>query len=337
MPVVGETVVCRRCVYGERFRLPGPGRIVVSTGDLVTPADVVGYIVERGPVRVVDLASELGVAPRRVSQCLVIKEGQSVRAGELLARREAWPRPREVRAPENARAMALGGGMALLEGFPTEVPVRGCLPGRVGETYPGSGMEVEGRGAVIVAAALLGSEFSGPLKMVGPVPERVLRPEHVDATAHGAVLVGGIGEDPAALTRAAEFGAQGVVLGGVPGAWAETRLPLPVAVVEGFGRVPMNRLAFDLMNEIAGSVVYVLRRGSRCWLLSPQDVEPEGRFDPVAVRRLEAEAEVRLVAGPQAGSIGRVVEILAGSGEAIVQLGGKRVTALVANCELVFR
>ncbi|MGI6208328.1 MAG: hypothetical protein ACOYEW_08930 [Anaerolineae bacterium] len=337
MPVVLQTVVCPECRYGERFELPRPGRMVVNTGDVVTPSDVVGYTVERGPVTVVDLASPLGVAPRRVKEFLSIKEGQSVRAGEMLAQRQAWLRPREVRAPANARAMAVGAGMALLEGFPSEAPVRGALPGRVTEVYPGTGMEVVGAGALVVAPALLGSEFSGPVKMVAPVPERVLRPEHIDASVHGAVLVGGIGEDPAALTRAAEFGAQGVVLGGVPGAWARMRLPLPVVVVEGFGRVPMNRLAFDLMNALAGNLWYALRRGGRCWLISPQEVEEGRQFDPTALGRLGPEAQVHLVAGDRTGSIGQVAEVLAGTGEAIVQLGAKRTTAFVANCELIFR
>ncbi len=337
MSFVAEMIVSPRCRYRERFLFPRPGRVVVNAGDAVGPADVVGYTVERGPISVVDMASPLKETPRRVIEHLVVKEGQSVRGGEVLARKSGWPRAREVRAPVDARAMALGAGMAILEGFPVESPVRGCLPGRVVEVFPGTGLDVEGSGALVLGAMLLGREFTGPLKMAGPVPERVLRADHLDATVHGAVIVAGIGEDVAALVRAAELGAHGVIVGGAPAAWARGTLPLPVAVVQGFGRLPMTRPAFDLLNQIAGSTVYAANRGGRCWVLAP--AAAEAGPSPVApgCGQLEPGKWVHVSAGPHTGGTGPVAELLAGTGEAIVQLGGKRLSVLVANCELLVR
>lgn len=337
MPFVPETVISSECTYRERFLLPLPGRVVVNTGDMVTPSDVVGYVVERGPVSVVDLASPLRETTRRALEHVIIREGQSVRGGELLARKSGWPRPREVRAPVDARAMALGAGMAVLEGFPVETPVRGCLPGRVTEVFPGAGLEVQGTGALVLGAMLLGRDFSGPLKMAGPVPERVLRAEHLDVTVHGTVIVAGIGEDVAALTRAAELGAHGVIVGGAPASWARGSLPLPVAVVQGFGRVVMARMAFDLLNQIAGSIVYVCSRGGRCWVMVPgDDVSDEEPIGP-GCDRPEPGRWVHVAAGPHAGLVGQLVDVLAGTGEAIVQSGGKRYSALGANIELLIR
>ncbi len=338
MPMVTDVVICPHCRYGERFTLPGPGRVVVNVGDTVTPTDIVGYTVVRGPITLVDLASRLGVSPRQVPEFLVIKEGQSVRADELMAQRQEWLRKREVRAPADSRAMVIGGGMALLEGFPSEEPVRGCLPGRVTEITPGCDLRVEGTGALMVAATSLGEDFRGPLKVVAPVPERVLRPEHIDATVHGSVIVGGVGDDVAALARAAEFGAQGAILGSVPSSWAGGSLPLPVAVVEGFGGVPMNRLAFEAMNELAGRLTYSMRRGRRSWIISPEKAAsvPPGLTAP-NLTRLEEGQTVHFTAGARAGAIGTVVELLPGSGEAIVKLGSDRVVVPAANCEVVTR
>ncbi len=337
MSFIPEMVISARCRYRERFLFPRPGRVVVNAGDTVGPADVVGYTVERGRISVVDIASPLRETPRRVAEHLVVKEGQSVRGGEVLARKSGWPRSREVRAPVDARAMALGAGMAILEGFPVEAPVRGCLPGRVVEVFPGAGLDVEGSGALVLGAMLLGHEFWGPLKMAGPVPERVLRAEHLDATVHGAVIAAGIGEDVAALVRAAELGAHGVVVGGAPASWARGALPLPVAVVQGFGRLPMTRPAFDLLNQIAGSTVYAANRAGRCWVLAPSAPEAAGSPVGPGCGRMEPGKWVHMAAGPHTGGTGQVIEVLAGTGEAIVQLGGRKLSVLVANCELLVR
>ncbi len=337
MAFAPEMIISPGCTYRERFLLPLPGRVVVNNGDAVRPTDVVGYVVQRGPVSVVDLASPLKETPRRVLEHLVVKEGQSVRGGEVLARKSGWPRAREVRAPVDARAMALGVGMAVLEGFPVEAPVSGCLPGRVVEVFPGTGLEVEGTGALVLGATLLGRDFSGPLKMAGPVPERVLRPEHLDATVHGTVIVAGIGEDVAALVRAAELGAHGVVVGGAPPAWARGTLPLPVAVVQGFGRLPMARAAFDLLNQIAGLVVYAASRGGRCWVFVPTEGDSDRPPVGPGSGQVEAGCLVHVAAGQHVGTVGPVLEVLAGTGEAIVQSGGKRLSVPATSLELLVR
>ena len=335
MAVVPSVAICRACAYRERIELPGPGRVVANVGDNVTPADAVAFVVERGPLRTLNLAGSLRVEPRRVREFLAIKEGQSVRADEVVAQREAMMRVLQVRAPADGRVMAVGAGVALLEGFPSERPLRGSIPGRVVEVVAGESLTVEGTGAVIVASTMIGADFAGPLKMVAPVPERVLRPEHIDATCHGAIIVGGVGDDPAALRRASEFGAQGAMLGSAPSSWAGMALPLPVVLCEGYGSAPMNRLAFDVFNDLAGSLTYVIRRGARVWVIAPAPVEARTHFSGPALAPLEAGATVRVAGGPYAATTAEVVDYLPSTGEAILKGARERILVPAANVEVV--
>ena len=337
MAVVPDVAICRHCVYGERFALPGPGRVVVNVGDTVTPADVVGFAVERGGIRVVDVAAALHLPARRIQEFLVIKEGQSVRAGELLAQRQGMVRSLQARAPADSRAMAVGAGMVVLESFPSERPIRGAIPGRVLDVIAGEGLVIEDTGAILMASAIMGGDFAGPVKMAAPVPERVLRAEHIDATCHGTIIVGGIGDDAAALKRAADFGAQGVILGSVPSSWARQPLPLPVVITESYGQAPMNRLAFDTFGELAGSLVFAVRRGSRVWVVSPDGAGSGTRYAGTGVTQIGSGTLVRICSGAQAGSVAEVVESLPGGGEVILRTSRDRLSVSPANLEAIVR
>jgi len=332
---VPEAVIGSDCAYRERFPLPGPGRVVVSVGEMVTPAEIVGYVVERGRVGAIDVAAALRIPARRLHEFLLVKEGQSVRAGELLARRDGLLRPIEVRAPVDCRAMAFGDGVVLLEGFPSERPVRGVVPGRVVEVSAGEGLTVEGTGSLVLASHLMGHEFAGPVKMVAAQPERVLRVEHIDASCHGAVIVGGVGESIAALERAGEFGAQGVVLGSAPGEWANAALPVPVALTEGFGRAPMSRPAYELFDEMAGRVLYAMRRGRRCWLIGPHEGEGKVIFSGGDLATIAEGARVRIAAGEHTGAVGEVTVLSPASSEATIKLARSLVRIPVGDCELL--
>lgn len=314
--------------------LPGPGRVVVATGDTVTPADIVGYVVDRGEVCVIDASGLLGVAPREVKDFLSVKEGQSVRAGEVLAQRQRALGAKQVRAPGDGRAMALGAGLVVLEAFPTERPVRGCIAGRVVDVMAGEGLVVEGSGALVTAAVLLGSAFAGPVKMAAPVPERVLRAEHIDATSHGAILVCGVGDEVAALDRAAEFGAQGVILGSAPASWRRAQLPVPVVLTEGYGQVAMNRAAFDCLSGVAGRGLHVVQRGTSVWMMSPYRVEGATvAYDGSSMGTVASGVAVRVVAGERAGAIGEVTDVIPGSSEVVLRIGRDRLSLPLANCE----
>lgn len=318
--------------------LPGPGRVVASAGDNVTPTDVVGFAVSRGSLRIVDVAGALGVSGRQVKEFLTIKEGQSVRSGEVLAQRQRALGAKQVRAPADGRAMVVAGGLVMLEAFHTERPVRGAIAGRVAAVMAGEGLLVEGTGALITAASLLGSGFAGPVKMAAPVPERVLRAEHIDATCHGAVLVSGVGDEVQALARAAEFGAQGVILGSIPAAWRKESLPLPVVVTEGYGQAAMNRAAFDTLNEIAGRSMYVVQRGTGVWMMAPYRTDGNTiPFDGGTVSAVSSGASVHIVAGERMGAIAEVADVVPGSTEIVVRIGKERVSVPLANCELLAR
>jgi hypothetical protein len=338
MPVVPVLALAQHCEFSERFDLPGPGRVIVNVGDAVTPFDVVGYVVQRGAVGAVNLARALRLPPRKVREHLLVREGQSVRAGEVLAQREGGLFSRRAVAPADGRVVAIGAGFAFLEEFPREVAVRGCLPGRVVDVYPGQGLVVAGQGALLQGAALLGASFSGLVRVVVPGPAVPLQPEHIDATCHGAVLVAGAGVHPDVLPRAAEFGVQGLILGSLRAGFLKQALPVPVVLTGGFGTQPMDEATFRALESVDGRTVYALPRAGRVLLVCPSTAASNVRaaeVEPLA--QLEVGQLVRLVSGPRAGEVGTVAEPLASSGKVTVQCAGNRALAPALNCEIIWQ
>lgn len=92
------------------------------------------------------------------------------------------------------------------------------------------------------------------MRIVGEGPRDRLLTDQLDVELRGAVLVAGMCDHPAPLQQASDISVRGIILGGLSSDLipiAES-LSYPIIVIDGFGSVPLNQAAFELLNENKG-------------------------------------------------------------------------------------
>ena len=72
-------------VRRERM-LPIPGDVLVQINERVEPTQVVGRANLPGDFRVLSVARELGVSPSKITRYLLVKLGDEIRRGQVIAR-----------------------------------------------------------------------------------------------------------------------------------------------------------------------------------------------------------------------------------------------------------
>ncbi len=367
----GLTVSARTVIEKTR-RLPIKGQVLVGVGQEVAPADPVARAELPGDVETARLAEALGLEPGEVAEKLLVKEGQEVEAGQLLAEARFFFGlfRSEARATSSGRVdffSPVTGHLGVRKP-PVPVEVNAYISGQVREVIPEEGVVVEATGALIQGIFGVGPERVGRLAVVTGRPDEELRPGDLPADCRGKVLVGGSGASIETLRLAAERGAVGLVIGGLADAvlteylgrrmgvavTGQENVPLTVILTEGFGRMPMAGRTFELFMRL--SAMECSMSGAtqiRAGVLRPEVAVPI-KFDEdhektitLAARKgeLAAGTPVRVIRVPYFGRLGEVVELppepqLVESGSRVRVLrarlaGGETVTVPRANVEII--
>jgi len=321
--------VTRHTVVRKTRRLPLRGTVLVEVGARVTAADVVARTQLPGKVHLVNLANILGVLPDELAGTLVVQPGSPVTRGQVIARASSFfglLRSRGV-APTGGSLESVSAitGMAVFREPPVPVEVTAYVDGTVVEIIPDEGVIVEARGALIQGIFGLAGERTAPIAMVATAPDQVLDAKDLGPAHTGKIVIGGSRATLAALRRAIELGAAGVVCGGF--AYQDVKellgydvgvaitgteaLPTSLVVTEGFGDISMARATFELLRSLDG------RRASingatqiRAGVIRPEVMVPEtdGVATDVSAEQqgLELGAPVRCIRAPYFGRIGTV-------------------------------
>lgn len=326
-----------RAALSRMRLLPVAGEVLVEVGDRAQGDTVIARAPGRGILRTVNAARLLDVPPGEVPGAMLVAVGDSVSTGEPLARTRGLFGffASCCLAPVSGTVVAISAhtGRILLEEPAAPLEVRAFLPGVVSAVHPGRGATVSGWAARVAGVFGVGGERGGPLLPLVGRPDACLEAAQVDAEVAGCVLLGGALVTAAALRRAADLGATGVITGGIHDReltdWLgrETVLadttgldaPLTVVVTGGFGRVPVDPDAFALLRSHAGRHVCLsgytrVRVGSvRPEVIVPLAEEPAAATVAEAVPELAVGSRVQIVRSPwfaQRGTVGRLPETL---------------------------
>ncbi len=307
-------------VIEHERRLPALGHVLVAVGDTVASDDVVARASERGCLRVIDAAEELGVARGELARCLRVEVGQAVEAGQVLAASGfmGW---RTLASPVSGRVAALAAGRIVIEEAPRSVELRANLPGQVVRVLPGQGVVVRAVVARVVGTWGAGGEAYGPLVLRGDGPLDTLQWISIDLACRGKIVVGGLCLDKRVLLRAARFRALGLVVGGLAEHLRAKALELGLIVVvtDGLGAVPMATPIFELLARHEGRSGFIT--GGRDELVArlPEVAIPlagvHGPLHMAPDRPLAVGDRVRVTRAPHLGAIGYVQAVVEEEGE----------------------
>ncbi len=243
----------------EARLLPRPGRVLVENGQQVSANDIIAETLIGRQHILLDARDLLSLGEDSKKVKILCKEGQRVKAGEPLLQIGGVP-PRTLRAPQDGRVLLTSGPQVLLEVAREPVNLEAGLGGRVTEVHEGWGAVIQAEGTVVEGLWGNGRFDTGTIFSVLEKPTDVLRPEDVDVSRRGNIVVGGHCQDANTLKAAKDSPVRGLILSSlnpdlIPLA---RRMPFPIMTTDGLGKRPMNSAAFKLLttNDDNGATLF---------------------------------------------------------------------------------
>jgi hypothetical protein len=315
--------------------LPIAGDVLVAVGDAVVARQVVAQTFMPGDITPLNMAKLLSMPPADVPECLLKKAGDTLHAGDVLARTKGiFGRFRTEYTAQVAgtiESVSSVTGQVIVRGAPLPVEVLAYLTGRVTEVVPREGCVIEADATFVQGIFGIGGEVFGPIRMACRDHDQELTPDLITADMKGAVVVGGARVTEEAIERARSIGVAALVTGGVDDRDLETflgytlgvaitgheRVGLTLVVTEGFGEIAMAERTFTLLASREGAEAAVngatqIRAGvMRPEIIIPLET-PLTTADQAAgtdTGGLEIGAPVRVIRDPYFGVIGTVASL----------------------------
>jgi hypothetical protein len=295
--------------------LPVPGKVVVRKGQKVGATDTVAEVNLVPEHILLDLGRGLGISSKKVENYIQIKVGYPVAEGDIIAGPAGMTR-RVVRAPHNGRVIQIEGGKALLEVQGQPFELKAGLPGMVTDLLPDRGVVIETTGALVQGVWGNGRIEYGLMYVLITTPDHILTVDGLDVSLRGSIILAGHCESAEALKTAEEMPLRGIILSSLSPALipVAAKLRIPVMVIEGFGRWPMDSAAFKLLTTNARREIALNGEpwdrylGTRPELVIPLPADRE-LPPPRDADIFSPGQQVRVLRAPYAGKIGTLVDL----------------------------
>ncbi len=233
--------------------LSGKGSVLVRVGQKLSAVDVVAEEHPRGSHLLLDVPSALGISRGKFSKNIIVRKvGDRLVEGDIIAEyRKMFNRV--LRAPAASEILMISNGVILLEMEEDAVQLKAGFSSTVVEVIPDRGVILEASGALIQGIWGNNRINMGLLTPLADSPSGELAVNRLDISLRGAVGLAGHCRDKAALLAAAELPLQGLILGSMTADLVGTALQLeiPVILLEGFGRIPINQTAYKILSTNA--------------------------------------------------------------------------------------
>lgn len=325
--------VTRRATIRKRRQLPLTGEVLVSEGESVQRDRVVARTELPGDVTTLNLVNRLGVTPDELPTFMLKSEGEPVESGEPLAETRPFIRwfKTTVESPVTGTVESVSPvtGQVILRGPPRPVQVKAYVDGAVVESIPGEGVVVETVGAFLQGIFGIGGESWGAIHMLATSPGERLPEDRIDASCTGKILIAGGLITLDLIRKAREFGAAGLIGGGIRdhdlrsllgydlgvAITGAEEIDLTVVVTEGFGDIAMARKTFDILNERNGDEASMSGATQiRAGVLRPEIIVPDTGRSTVAEASVTREGlsvgdPIRTIRAPYFGKTGVVTSL----------------------------
>jgi hypothetical protein len=326
-------------------RLPLKGQVLVEMGERVLPDTVVARTELPGMMQTVRLADRLSIEPKEVAATLRVRLGDRVGKGDLLAETKGlFGRLFRSQATSPTTGIVelispVTGHVGIREA-PTPVERTAYIRGVVTRVLPEEGVVVSCRGALAQGIFGVGGERLGEIALATSQPDEMLTERSLTDAHRGKIVVGGNGVTQAALRRAAEVGAVGIVCGGVvdrelmdylagalnrPGydigvaITGQEPIPFTLVLTEGFGTIRMAARTHELFRSLVGHTASINGATQiRAGVIRPEVIVPfvESPIDNTSSSTPNTEsgqliigAPIRMIREPYFGLLGSVTAL----------------------------
>ncbi len=335
----------------EARYLPRRGRVLVENGQTVHAGEIIAETLIGRKHVLLDARDLLSLGEDVSKVKLLCEERQRVKAGTPLLQISGIP-PRVLRAPQDGRVLLADGAQVLLEVAREPINLAAGLSGQVVEVQDGWGAVIQAEGAIVEGLWGNGRFETGSLVVVIEKPADILRPEDVDVSRRGTVVVGGSCQDAEVLKTAKDSPVRGLIVSSLNPELLPLaqRMPFPIMTTDGLGRRAMNSAAFKLLTTSADRIVTVFAQPfNRALGQTPKAViELAGMSALPELEQVQQPApgdKVLLTLEPYPGAVGVIHQILPrrkrlpnGVRTYVAQVNlenGERVHIPLANLELL--
>jgi len=320
--------------------LPLPGDVIVKKGDIVKSDDIVARTNLPGKVHSVNVVNRLAILPGDLRKNMLKKEGESVQKDEPIA--ETRPFIKMFKSiclsPITGIIESISDitGQVLLREPPKPVQINAYVDGMVVETIEKEGVVIETYATFIQGIFGIGGETTGELQIVVDSPDDVVKPEDLNETHKGKIIVCGSIIYYDAIKRALEVGVKGIVAGGLRdkdinellgydlgvAITGSEDINITLIITEGFGQIRMAQKTFDILKHREGSMASINGATQiRAGVVRPEIIIPYGREYPDKASETTGESEsspneesggistgdlIRIIRNPHFGKIGKV-------------------------------
>lgn len=230
--------------------LPMKGRVLCNVGDDVKATDVVAEADQHGDHLILDIRRALNLRnAEEAHKRMRYKVGEKVEKGDILAQTGGII-PRVLRAQADGKVIGIHRGQIILEAAGSKLQIRAGIAGRVAEVLPDRGLVIEGDGALLQGVWGNGKIASGMLLIADQPADNELTRVNLNANMRGAVVLAGHVTTKETLIAAQELPIGGLILASMTADLMQTAVKVnyPIILMEGFGRIPLNQAAFNLLS-----------------------------------------------------------------------------------------
>ena len=316
-------------------RLPIKGKITKQVGDLLKPDDVVATTDLPGNVQMLKVANVLNIGPADVPEVMLVKEGDKVEKGQMIAETEGLFGffKSDVKSPIDGTVESISDvtGQVVMREAPIPVEVDAYMSGMVKEIIPDEGVIVETDAAFIQGIFGIGGESRGTMKILVDNREQELTIDLLNESHKGKIVVGGSFVNLETYKKALSLQIAGIVVGGFNyydleeilgytlgvAITGSEDLVTSLIVTEGFGNIRMGSRTFDLLNKENGKFVSINGATQiRAGVIRPEIVIPlqKSEIPETSVyqsddRGISKGSLVRIIRAPYFGKMGEVVSL----------------------------
>ena len=290
--------------------LPIAGRVLARKGQKVGATDVIAEANTAPEHLLLDVARGLGLPASQADSYIQWKAGEEIGEGDLIAGPVGIAR-RVIRAPRAGRVVLAGNGQVLLEVESHPFELKAGVPGVVTDLVPDRGAVIETTGALIQGVWGNGRIDGGLLNVVARSTQDPLTPDRLDVSQRGLVILGGYCDNPEVIANAGDIPLRGLILASMDAALAPlaAAASYPILLIEGFGKIPMNSAAYQLLstNERRETAV-VAEAWDRLAGIRPEVIIPLPASSQISLSNETSSfttgKQVRVLSAPYQGSIG---------------------------------